>query len=548
MIDAIRYIYRFSKFEIITSAIVSLMSGAFNALLLSQISAGVTHHLSSRFFTLFVILVVATFTTTLAAQLISLRLTARFSMRMRIRLCRTIIDTPLRKLEDIGSHRLLAALTQDTSSVAQAAIQIPQLCMNVAVILCCFVYLGYISLPLFLGMFLLLPFAIASCRIPEKRAVGFSVLERESWDELVGCFETVTNGLKELKLSRARRTDVLSNQLTPALDAAVRYGTLGASMYVAIGSWGNLLCFVVIGLLFGVVPRFTEISTSALISCAFIALYLRAPILSILQSLEGINRASIALKKLHCLGLPWELPSSLPDSVPRPAERFERIELVDVIHEYFAGSDDRLFSLGPVSLTLDPGRLVFITGGNGCGKTTLAKILTGLYVPSGGTITLNGNVVDSGDLDDYRQYFSAVFADFALFERVIDADSPACRAEINRYLRLLQLSDKVFERNGRLSTVQLSAGQRRRLALLHAYLEDRPVYLFDEWAADQDREFREIFYRVLLPQMRDRGKAVVVISHDERYYEVADEIIRLERGRVVSSERYSTIQSGHNMR
>ncbi|MFD1905689.1 ATP-binding cassette domain-containing protein [Paenibacillus rhizoplanae] len=65
--------------------------------------------------------------------------------------------------------------------------------------------------------------------------------------------------------------------------------------------------------------------------------------------------------------------------------------------------------------------------------------------------------------------------------------------EIDRYLKMLDLDGKVSIDNGRFSTLKLSGGQRKRLALLICYLEDRPIYLFDEWAADQDPEFRKFF-------------------------------------------------------
>jgi putative ATP-binding cassette transporter len=67
-----------------------------------------------------------------------------------------------------------------------------------------------------------------------------------------------------------------------------------------------------------------------------------------------------------------------------------------------------------------------------------------------------------------------------------------------------------------------------------AYLEDRPVYLFDEWAADQDPLFKEMFYREFLPELKSRGKTVIVITHDDRYFPVADRIIKLENGQVTT--------------
>jgi ABC-type siderophore export system, fused ATPase and permease components len=102
-------------------------------------------------------------------------------------------------------------------------------------------------------------------------------------------------------------------------------------------------------------------------------------------------------------------------------------------------------------------------------------------------------------------------------------------------LAALQLTQKVTLKEGKFSTLALSTGQRKRLALLVAWLEDRPFYLFDEWAADQDPAFREVFYHQLLPALTARGKAVVVITHDDRYFHLADRCLKLEWGQLVNA-------------
>jgi putative ATP-binding cassette transporter len=134
--------------------------------------------------------------------------------------------------------------------------------------------------------------------------------------------------------------------------------------------------------------------------------------------------------------------------------------------------------------------------------------------------------------DDYRQQFSAVFFDFYLFERLFGFEGKDVDAESQKYLDLLQLSHKLTIKDGHLSTVDLSQGQRKRVALLNAYLEDRPIYIFDEWAADQDPQFKQIFYYELVPELKSRGKTVIVISHDDRYYHLADRLIKLESGKI----------------
>ena len=191
--------------------------------------------------------------------------------------------------------------------------------------------------------------------------------------------------------------------------------------------------------------------------------------------------------------------------------------------------------LGPVDLSFRRGELVFLAGGNGSGKTTLAKLLAGLYRPTAGEIRVNGvPVATDADREAYRQRFSAVFWDFHLFDRLLGIDRPGLDEEVRGHLARLGLGRRLEVAGGRFSTLDLSTGQRKRLALATLWLEDRPVCLFEEWAADQDPGWKEVFYRELLPELKVRGRTLFVISHDDRFYGVADRLIRLEAGRVAS--------------
>jgi putative ATP-binding cassette transporter len=205
---------------------------------------------------------------------------------------------------------------------------------------------------------------------------------------------------------------------------------------------------------------------------------------------------------------------------------------VDVTHTFRTDTEDSDFILGPINLTFYPQELVFIVGGNGSGKSTLAKLITGLYIPENGEIVLDKELISEQNREWYRQHFSVVFSDFYLFDTLLGLENFNLDIQAQEYLKLLQLDHKVKIKNGKLSTTNLSQGQRKRLALLTAYLEDRPIYLFDEWAADQDPVFKEIFYTQLLQDLRDRGKTVLVISHDDRYFHLGDRIIKLDYGKV----------------
>jgi putative pyoverdin transport system ATP-binding/permease protein len=279
-------------------------------------------------------------------------------------------------------------------------------------------------------------------------------------------------------------------------------------------------------------PQVGKFSAEVLSGYVITMSYLIRPIANILVILPSLSQAGVALRKIDTLGLSLASRAE-PVARTKIQHEFKRIEIHQATYSYQIPGAETTFTLGPIDLTLQPGELVFIVGGNGSGKSTLAKLLTGLYVPEEGEIRLDGNLIDDRNRELYRQLFSTVFADFYLFERFIGLRLEDIDIQAKIYLEQLQLTHKVSVQNGKLSTTALSQGQRKRLALLTAYLEDRPVYLFDEWAADQDPFFREIFYQQLLPELKQRGKSILVISHDDRYFHLADRVLKLDYGKIV---------------
>jgi putative ATP-binding cassette transporter len=317
----------------------------------------------------------------------------------------------------------------------------------------------------------------------------------------------------------------------------------GLRVYTLASSWGQLLVFVVVGLVLFVLPLLRATPRALLTGYAMVLLYLMGPLQMVMNSLPTLGRAGVSIRRIEEMG--EELDSYAEDepkaAIAPPDPAWSSLSLRGVTHSYRREGEDVSFVLGPIDLTFHPGELVFIAGGNGSGKTTLAKLITGLYVPDSGEILFDGQPVDDERRDAYRQRFSAVFSDFYLFSSLLGLDAPDLDAVAREHLERLQLSHKVRVENGELSTTELSQGQRKRLALLTAYLEDRPIYLFDEWAADQDPVFRELFYHDLLPGLKAKRKLVLAISHDDRYYELGDRLIKLTYGKVESDgERFLT--------
>ncbi|MET0647790.1 MAG: cyclic peptide export ABC transporter [Pyrinomonadaceae bacterium] len=453
---------------------------------------------------------------------------------LRVRLSRQILAAPLRRLEEFGPHRLMSALADDVPVITNTLVLVPLLCINAAITVGGLIYLGILSFKVLLAVLLFIFVGILTYQLPIARAMRSFGLAREIGDQLFSQFRDLTEGAKELKLHARRREAFLTEVLGPSADSLRRHNLSAMTVYTAAASWGQVLVFIVIGLALFVLPAQTPVGTSTLTGYTLTLLYLMTPLQVIMNALPNLSRANVALKRLDDLGVELMAKGSEEWSgreVPAVG-RWARLELKGVTHTYRGEGEGEHFILGPLDLTIVPGELIFIIGGNGSGKTTLAKLLVGLYIPESGEIRLDGSPVTADSLETYRGHFSMVFSDFHLFEALLGMEEIALDEKALEYLVQLRLEQKVAVRDGRFSTTKLSQGQRKRLALLTAYLEGRPIYVFDEWAADQDPVFKHIFYRQLLPELKASGKTALVITHDDRYFDMADRIIKLEYGKV----------------
>lgn len=470
----------------------------------------------------------------IASEVLLLRLVEGTIFDLRLRMGRRILAAPLRQLEEIGPHRLLATIAGDVRSLADAVSLSPLIFMNAAILVGCLVYMAMLSLPVFLGVFAFIFLVTVVYQLATRHGVRHLSAAREASDDLYSGLHGLTEGTKELKLHAAREGAFVERMLVRPAAAFRRANVRGMATFRIAGAFGRVMFLVLIGLLLFTLPGLIEIDLHLLQGFVLVILYMLMPMTALLSSLPTLTSAGIALRKVERLGLSLlDEESSVRAAVPAgDAGRWQSVELVGATHSYRHDGGEETFELGPLDLRIQPGELVFVIGGNGSGKTTLAKLLVGLYTPEQGEVRLDGAIVDKADLAGYREHFSMVFTDFYLFDELLGLDDPELDRRARQYIEKLQLDHKLVVREGRLSTTELSQGQRKRLALLTAYLEDRPVYVFDEWAADQDPTFKRVFYYELLPDLRSRGKTVIVISHDDHYYDVADRLVKLNFGQI----------------
>jgi putative ATP-binding cassette transporter len=460
------------------------------------------------------------------------KLSERTLAQLRLSVSRQLAETRYRDVETHGSARLLALLTEDVGIVADFFVTLPQLVVHGAVLVGCLGYLLLLSWQAFaLGVCVALAGSLV-LRPGKRRADDLLRRARAAEDEVYESFRALFSGSKELKLNALRRQAFSNDVLGRSVEASRQLATRGLGIHVRAVSWQIFLFFAVIGsVLFGL-GGVVELAAPVRSGYALMVLYMLVPLQALLQSSPAFQRTRIALERLRGFGVVGAPHSAALAGVVAPAAPLERLRLSNVRHSYRREAEDGLFVLGPLSLELRPGELVYLVGANGSGKTTLAKLLVGLYEPEAGAIVHNGVEVRDATRAAYRENFSAVFSDFHLFDRLLGLSVRELDARATALLRALRLDHKVRIDAGSFSTTELSSGQRRRLALLVAHLEDRPVLVFDEWAADQDPSYKQVFYTQVLPALRARGKAVLVITHDERYFHLADRLLKLEAGQL----------------
>lgn len=472
------------------------------------------------------------------SEILIVRLAQNNLFDLRLRLSRHILSAPFRELQSIGPHRIIATMTDDVGNVAALIEALPPLLIEAATLLGALVYMGWLSWPLLVVFLVFLLFGGLGAAILQNRSYQWHQRARRTTDALFNHFRALTDGGKELNMNARRRTAFMFD-LSVTADAIKLQLCNGRILTVLSDYWGKLAFFCLIGLIAFVTPRFDEASRHTATSCVFVVLFTMRPISVLLNTLPLFGKATVALRNIEGLGLAVGREPHLKGEVElRPiAERPGLLELAHVRHRHRSEWGESGFLLGPIDLRIEPGELVFVTGGNGSGKTTLALLLLGLYSPDEGELRLDGEMVTDFNRDHYRQHFAAVFSDAFIFDALLCDNEAAISKRADELLTQLHLRGKVQINNGRFSTIDLSRGQRKRLALLAAYLEDRPFYVFDEWAAEQDPLFRNIFYNELLPELKARGKTVIVITHDDAYFHLADRRIHLNLGQIEDIHR-----------
>ncbi len=462
----------------------------------------------------------------------------RLVAQVRKGLAQKILSAPIDALERYRTHRLMPVLSQDVDMISDVAFVLSSMLIALAVMLGCLAYLAMLSPPLFVLVVAMLAIGATVQIAAQARADAGFWKAREHEDQLHKAYRAISEGAKELRMHRARRAQMLGGRIERIVDLIRSVNGRAINLYVIANAFGSALFFLLIAVILGW-AAWQNTDPAVLSGFVLVLLFLKGPIDTIANVLPSVGRARVAFQRIADLSTRFATPEphlhlEHPDG---PATLQRSIGMRGVRYAFDAADGGEPFVLGPIDMELHRGEMVFVVGDNGSGKTTLIKLMLGLYAPQEGEVLRDGEAVRPDARDDYRQLFTTVFSDFYLFEDLV-AGGPGGEGSASLpqaalpYLKRLEIDHKVSVRDGSFSTLDLSTGQRKRLALVHAYLEGRPVMVFDEWAADQDPAFRHLFYTELLPELRAKGHLLVVISHDDRYFHLADRIIAMRSGRI----------------
>jgi putative ATP-binding cassette transporter len=456
--------------------------------------------------------------------------------KLRLRVMDRVRRSELLAMEKIGRSRIVASITSDTAVLTQAS---NMLCFSVqGAVLVFFVsiYVAYLSFAAFAITFIVVS-AAAVIFHAKNRRLSAEKQESAAWERRL--FDRLTDfldGFKEVRLNNARSNDLFADAVVVSRTAAnIKIRSQAETFKMIVSSQFSM--YVLLGAVVFIAPQFSDsLGGSSLTKTTTALMFVVGACFGLVQSIPILLNANAAADRIE------QLEAALRAAVPSTEERgiqlakgFDKIEIHDLVFRYVDKSSNATFQIGPLDFSLRSGELVFITGGNGSGKSTFLRVFAGLYAPDSGEITLDGMRITDDTRDKYRALMSAIFFDNHLFRRLYGIPEPE-PGEVERLLTKFRIADKTSLVNGEFRTLDLSGGQRRRLALIVSLLEKRPILLLDEWTAEQDPEFRRKFYDELLPEMMQAGLTVVVITHDDRYL---DELhmparrIRMDEGRIV---------------
>jgi putative ATP-binding cassette transporter len=454
--------------------------------------------------------------------------------KIRLRLMDQVRRSELLPLDAIGRSEIVAAITKETNTLTQASQMLAFAGQGAVLVIFVAMYLAYLSFLAFVLSAIILG-VVAVLFHAKSGQLTAGTRDASEWENrLFDRLMDLLDGFKEVRLNRARSDDLYGNIVEVSGTAAnIKIRTQSETFKRLVFTQSSV--YLLLGAIVFVVPTLSDTTGTAITKSTTALMFVVGVCFGLVQTIPIISAANASADNIHKLETRLRATAAAELGPAQPTRPFDQIEVRKVEFRYVDRFSDAVFKVGPLDFTLRAGDLVFITGGNGSGKSTFLKLLAGLYEPDAGEIRLDGVRINDSTRETYRALFAAIFADYHLFQRLYGIADPD-PLEVDRLLAQFRLEDKTSLAGGEFRTIELSSGQRKRLGLIVSLLEKRPILLLDEWAADQDPEFRRKFYFELLPALNEAGTTVVVVTHDDRYLnemERPSRRLRMDEGRFV---------------
>jgi putative ATP-binding cassette transporter len=453
------------------------------------------------------------------------------------RLCNKLLLTELNFIENYGRSELFQKLRLDVNMVCNVATSILTSTQSAVLLFFCLVYIAWlVPIALFFTLTgICLGFAIY---LLQNRKILETVKQaRKAAVEFGEQLRDLVNGFKELKVNNSKRSD-FNDSLFMVTGKYKKLNTTVARLETISFLTTQIFIYLLIAIVVFLLPVFISLDQTIIFQFFASILFLIAPLESLISSYQNISKASISLENIY--GLESDIDKSLSelvdDSHVNERINFDDLKLENISFRYHNNNDK--FIIGPINLTVKRGELLFIAGGNGTGKTTLLKIITGLYLPSSeGKILINGNILNLENYQSYREMFSTIFTDFHVFKKLYGV-TDLNQNKLSAMMSDLKLDNKTSIKDGSFNSSNLSRGQKKRFAYIISYLDNRQIYVFDEFAADQDPGFKKYFYYTILPSLKAEGKTVIAVTHDDNYFDACDRLIKMDYGKIIECDEF----------
>ncbi|OGV66597.1 MAG: hypothetical protein A2498_06235 [Lentisphaerae bacterium RIFOXYC12_FULL_60_16] len=543
------YILRFFKEEPVSTwklvGIMAVSSGLANGALLGIINGGTAAAAESeakfQYLVLFIIAMLIFAYAKRISMTASIRTIEDMLLRIRIRTMQKLRVSDLEGVERFGKGDFYTRISQDTMTISQSAFFLVNNMQSAIMVACCLFYIAWLSPWAFIVTVAAVALSLVVYWTHRKGMTQNMTDMSAKESELVDAASHILDGFKEIRVNTGKNNAVYErfHELAgQSKDLKVKTNDI----FTFDIMFSQIFFYILIATIVFILPQFVATYSEVVIKTTAAILFVVGPLETIASTAPLVARSQAALKNLFDLedsidALPVETGTFNKES---RFEGFTTITAEGLRYTYRDKQGNPLFTAGPLDLDFRRGEIIFFVGGNGCGKTTLMKLLTGLYRPETGTIKVDGERIEESAMQDYRELYAPVFADFHLFDRLYGLENVDPEL-VRSLLKEMELAGKTTFDQGRFTQLKLSTGQRKRLALVAALLEDREIYMFDEWAADQDPHFRKYYYDHILPDLKRRNKTVLVVSHDDRYWNTADRVVKLEYGRI---ERIETHRQG----